>query len=184
MFACEHEGIRPDMMAVAKGLTGGYLPLAATLTYEEIFNAFLGTRDEAKTFFHGHSYTGNQLACAVARANLALFEKEQILYSLPEKIAVIETGLQRFSDLPHVGDIRQIGMMVGIELVKNTKTREPFSPDEHVAGKVIREAQLRGMITRPLGDVIVFLPPLSSSPGELRAMLDILFDSIHTATGD
>ena len=171
-------------MVVAKGLTGGYLPLAATLTTEEIFNAFLGNPDEAKTFFHGHSYTGNQLACAVAQANLALFEKEQIIPALHEKIRIIESGLKRFRTLSHVGDIRQVGMMVGIELVKNSGTKEPYLSEERMGKKVIREAQSRGLITRPLGDVIVFLPPLSSSPVELQTMLDILFESIMAGTCD
>lgn len=182
MFACEHEQVRPDIMAVAKGLTGGYLPLAATITTEEIFNAFLGSSTDAKTFFHGHSYTGNQLACAVARANLALFEKEQIITNLKEKIGIIKEGLKRFTGLSHVGDIRQAGMMAGIELVKDRDTREPYPPGEQVAKNVILEAGKRGMITRPLGDVIVFLPPLASTPEELLAMLDILFESIQAAT--
>lgn len=184
MFACEHEGVCPDIMTVAKGLTGGYLPLAATLTSEEIFCAFLGTGEEEKTFFHGHSYTGNQLACAVARANIALFENERILQVIPEKIRIIESGLKRFTPLYHVGDIRQAGMMVGIELVKNTVTKEFYLPEEQISKKVIQEARNRGMITRPLGDVIVFLPPLSSSPEELQNMLDIMFESIRTATSD
>jgi len=184
MFACEHEDVNPDIMMVAKGLTGGYLPLAATLTTEEIFNAFLGNPDEAKTFFHGHSYTGNQLACAVAQANLALFEKEQIIPALHEKIRLIESGLKRFMTLSHVGDIRQVGMMVGIELVKKSDSKEQYLPEEGIIKKVILEAQHRGLITRPLGDVIVFLPPLSSSPEELQIMLDILFESIKTITRD
>jgi len=184
MFACEHEEILPDIMTVAKGLTGGYLPLAATLTSEEIFNAFLGTYDESKTFFHGHSYTGNQLACAVARANISLFEKEEILKSLPEKVRIIESGLKRFIHLSHAGDIRQAGMMVGIELVKNKNTKEPFTPEERISNRVIREVQNRGMVTRPLGDVIVFLPPLSSTQSELQIMLDILFDSIKAVASD
>ena len=184
MFACEHEDVNPDIMMVAKGLTGGYLPLAATLTTEEIFNAFLGNPDEAKTFFHGHSYTGNQLACAVAQANLALFEKEQIIPALHEKIRIIQSELKRFRTLSHVGDIRQAGMMAGIELVKNSDSKEPYLPEEGVVKRVILDAQSRGLITRPLGDVIVFLPPLSSSPGELQTMLDILYESIMTGTRD
>lgn len=184
MFACEHEGVCPDIMTVAKGLTGGYLPLAATLTSEEIFCAFLGTGEEEKTFFHGHSYTGNQLACAVARANIALFENERILQVIPEKIRIIESGLKRFTSLYHVGDIRQAGMMVGIELVKNQVTKEFYLPEEQISKKVIQEARNRGMITRPLGDVIVFLPPLSSSLEELQNMLDILFESIRAAISD
>ncbi len=184
MFACEHEGVRPDIMTVAKGLTGGYLPLAATLTTEEIFNAFLGDPGESKTFYHGHSYTGNQLACAVALANLELFRKDQIIPALSEKIRVIESGLERFRTLSHVGEIRQVGMMVGIELVKNPDTKESYLPDDGVIKSVILEAQHLGMITRPLGDVIVFLPPLSSTPAELQAMLNILFESITSVTGD
>ncbi len=184
MFACDHEGICPDIMTVAKGLTGGYLPLAATITTEEIFNAFLGEPGESKTFYHGHSYTGNQLACAVARANLEIFKKDRIIPALLEKIRVIESGLEQFRTLSHVGEIRQVGMMVGIELVKNPDSKEPYQPEDGVIKSVILEAQRRGMITRPLGDVIVFLPPLSSTIIELQDMLSILFESIRSVTGD
>ncbi|PWR74522.1 adenosylmethionine--8-amino-7-oxononanoate transaminase [Methanospirillum lacunae] len=184
MFACDHEEISPDIMTVAKGLTGGYLPLAATITTEEIFNAFLGDASESKTFFHGHSYTGNQLACAVARANLELFQKDQIIPALCEKVTLIESELKWFYTLSHVGDIRQIGMMVGIELVKNPDSRQPYLPEDGVIKSVILEAQQRGMITRPLGNVIVFLPPLSSTLKELHEMLNILFESITSVTRD
>lgn len=184
MFACEHEGISPDIMTVAKGLTGGYLPLAATLTTEEIYNAFLGDPSEYKTFFHGHSYTGNQLACSVARANLELFKKEQIILALSGKIKTIELELEKFRGLLHVGEIRQVGMIAGIELVRNTISREPYLPGDEIIKSVIYEAQQRGMITRPLGNVIVFIPPLSSTPQELQEMINILYESIKSATCD
>lgn len=184
MFACEHERINPDIMTVAKGLTGGYLPLAATLTSEEIYEAFLGESSEYKTFFHGHSYTGNQLACSVARANLELFKKEQIIQALSEKVKIIKSELEKFRTLSHVGEIRQVGMIAGIELVRNSESREPYLPEDGIIRSVICEAQHRGMITRPLGNVIVFIPPLSSTPWELQEMLNILYESIKSATCD
>src|SRR5258706_14457121 len=119
MFACEHEGVTPDLMAVAKGLTGGYLPLAATLTTEEIFSSFLGDYGEFKTFFHGHSYTGNQLGCAAALANLQVFEEERTLEKLPSLCEQLRTGLEALRALPHVGDVRQIGMIGAGELFKD-----------------------------------------------------------------
>ena len=123
MFACEHEGVTPDLMCLAKGITGGYLPLAATLTREEIFNGFLGEYDENRTFFHGHTYTGNPLACAVAIANLDIFAEKRVIEALPGKIARLAENLAPLRGLPHVGEIRQCGMMAGIELVAERETK-------------------------------------------------------------
>ena len=183
MFACEQEGVSPDLMMVAKGLTGGYLPLAATLTTREIYRGFLAEYEELKTFFHGHSYTGNQLGCAVALANLELYEKENIIASLPEKIATVRKALERFRDLEHVVDIRQCGLMVGIELVQEKETKEVYPMKERVGARVTREARKRGMITRSLGNVLVFMPPLASTNEELEAMLEILYDSTIAVIG-
>ncbi|GAW94088.1 adenosylmethionine-8-amino-7-oxononanoate aminotransferase [Calderihabitans maritimus] len=183
MFACEHEGVQPDLMAVAKGITGGYLPLAATLTTEEVYRAFYGEYEEKKTFFHGHSYTGNQLACAAALANLRLFEEEKLLEGLGEKIKVVEEELTGIAELPHVGEVRQCGMMVGIELVQDKAEKTPYPWKDKTGYRVCLEARRRGMIIRPLGDVIVFMPPLASSCDDLRVMLNIIKASIETVTG-
>ncbi|OPY70380.1 MAG: L-Lysine-8-amino-7-oxononanoate aminotransferase [Syntrophorhabdus sp. PtaU1.Bin002] len=183
MFACEEEGVSPDFLCIAKGITGGYLPLAATLTTEEVFGGFLGEFDEFKTFFHGHTYTGNPLACAVAVESIGLFEKEQVLAKLKEKIRTLEKGLERFRDLSHVGDIRQKGFMVGIELVKSRKTKRPYPPGEKIGQKVIEEARKRGVIIRPLGDVIVLMPPLAIEQPVLEELVDVAYESVKAVTG-
>jgi adenosylmethionine-8-amino-7-oxononanoate aminotransferase len=182
MFACEHEGVTPDLMAVAKGLTGGYLPLAATFTTQEIYDAFLGEYNEFKTFFHGHSYTGNPLGCAVALANLEVFDREKVLEKLKPKIARLRADLEVLCDHPHVGDLRQLGLIAGIELVRNKKTKEPYPLEERRGHRVAAEAKARGMLIRPLGNVIVLMPPLSTDRPTLRRMVGILAESIHAAT--
>ncbi len=182
MFACEHEGVVPDIMALAKGISGGYLPLAATLTTEEIFNGFLGKYEEFKTFFHGHTYTGNPLACAAAIASLDLFEEENVLEQLQEKIAHLAKNLEPLNTLAHVGDIRQKGIMVGIELVADKETKAPYAPEEKVGHRVILQARRRGLIIRPLGNVIILMPPLAISLEELDRMCDITAESIMAVT--
>jgi adenosylmethionine-8-amino-7-oxononanoate transaminase len=184
MFACEHEGIEPDLMALGKGITGGYLPLAATLTTEEIYEAFLGTIEQRRTFYHGHTYTGNPLACAAALANLDLFEQDQTLNRLQPKITLLTQQLDRFRLLPLVGDIRQCGFMVGIELVQDKQTRAPFPAKEKVGVRVIKEAHRRGVILRPLSDIVVIMPPLSITEEELQLLLDVTYDSINTVAGE
>jgi adenosylmethionine-8-amino-7-oxononanoate aminotransferase len=180
MFACDHEGVRPDLMVLAKGITGGYLPLAATLATEEVYQAFLGEHHEFKTFFHGHTYTGNPLACAAALANLEVFEREKTLEQLVPKIDFLARRLERCKDLPAVGEVRQRGFMTGIELVADKETKTPFLPQEKVGIKVILEARKRGLIIRPLGDVIVIMPPLSISEEELEEVIEITYQSIKT----
>lgn len=182
MFACEHEGITPDLMAVAKGLSGGYLPLAATLTTQEIFDGFVGRYEELKTFFHGHTFTGNPLACTAALANLEVFEEEQVLEKVQPKIARLWEGLERFKALPHVGDVRQLGLMAGIELVEEKVTKQPYPFEKRIGHQVILEARKRGIIIRPLGDVIVLMPPLSNTDKELDQLLDVVYDSISVVT--
>jgi len=172
MFACEHENISPDILCLAKGLTGGYLPVAATLTTDKIYKAFLGKHEEMKTFFHGHTYTGNPLGCAAALANLEIFRKEKTIKKLQPKIKLLKKGLKRFKDIPIVKEVRQLGMMVGIEL-------QGFSYKDRIGHKVILEARKRGLIIRPLGDVIVLMPPLSVSMSELAKILKITYDSIR-----
>lgn len=182
LFACEHEQVAPDLMCVAKGITGGYLPLAATLTTDEVYNAFLGEPWENKTFFHGHTYTGNPLGSAVALANLNLIEKNDLIGSLQPKVALLEESLTKFRELAHVGDIRQKGLMVGLELVKDRETRQPYSPQERIGHRVILEARRRGLILRPLGDVLVLMPILSMSLDELEQVLSITYASIKQVT--
>ena len=182
MFACEHEGVTPDLMCVAKGITGGYLPLAATLTTEEIYEAFLGEYHEFKTFFHGHTYTGNPLACAAACANLEVFEKERTLERMATKVELLAKRLKEFWSLPHVGDVRQKGFMVGVELVADRKTKEPFPPQMKVGQKVILEARRQGVVIRPLGDVIVLMPPLAIPEGELERLAEVVHDAIKKVT--
>ncbi len=178
MFACEQEGVSPDLLCLAKGITGGYLPLAATLTTEEIFRAFLGRHEEFKTFFHGHTYTGNPLACAAALANLDVFEKERTIEKLQPKIRRLARRLAEIARLPHVGDIRQRGFMVGIELVEDVAANRAYPVEKRMGHRVCLEARSRGAILRPLGDVVVLMPPLGIKLKELDALLDITRDAI------
>ena len=182
MFACEQEEVVPDLMCVAKGISGGYLPLAATLTTEEVYNAFLGEYQELKTFFHGHSYTGNPLACNAALASLEIFERDHTLEELKGKVCFLEEKLKSFLDLSHVGDIRQKGFMVGIELVKDKQSKEPYPLKEKTGSKVILKARENGLVIRPLGDVIVIMPPLSISYEHLEQLIEIVFHSIKEVT--
>jgi adenosylmethionine---8-amino-7-oxononanoate aminotransferase len=176
MFACEHEGVSPDLMCIAKGMTGGYLPLAATLTTEEIYEGFLGEFHEFRTFFHGHTYTGNPLACAAALATLDVFEEEQTLERLQPKIGLLEALLGDVAALPAVREVRQRGFMVGIEL-------EEFPLDARMGHQVTLEARKRGAIVRPLGDVVVLMPPLSMSERQLTRLVAVTADAIVAATG-
>jgi adenosylmethionine---8-amino-7-oxononanoate aminotransferase len=183
MFACQQEGVTPDFMCVAKGITGGYLPLAATLATEEIFEGFLGEFDEFKTFFHGHTYTGNPIACAVALENLRLYEDEDLLAKVGKASDLLKRLLARFNDLSHVGDVRQKGLMVGIELVENRKTKKAYAPAEKIGQKVIWEARKQGVIMRPLGDVIVLMPPLAIEESVLEELVAVTYKSIAAVTG-
>ncbi len=176
MFACEHEGVSPDLMCVAKGLTGGYLPVAATLTTEKIYKAFLGRPEENKTFFHGHTFTGNPLGCAAALASLKLFRRERLLDKVAKSVELMSEGLLEFYKLPCVAEVRQLGMMAGIELAG-------FPPARRTGHRVILEARKRGAILRPLGDVIVLMPPLSIKPDELKRLLAITYQSIEAVAG-
>ncbi|HUW63825.1 MAG TPA: adenosylmethionine--8-amino-7-oxononanoate transaminase [Spirochaetia bacterium] len=179
MFACEHEGVRPDLMTVSKGISGGYLPLAATMATDEIYGAFLGLPEENKTFFHGHSYTGNPLAVAAALASLEVFEQEDTLAALQPKIAFLAERLAVLAALPQVGQIRQKGFMTGIELVADKESKTAFPSGERRGARVCRTARQKGMIIRPLGDVVVLMPPLATSLDDLAAMLDILEESLR-----
>jgi adenosylmethionine-8-amino-7-oxononanoate aminotransferase len=182
MFACEHEIVTPDLLCLSKGITGGYLPLAATLATDEIYQAFLGEFQEFKTLFHGHTFTGNPLAAAVALANLEVFEKDRILRNLAAKIELLEARLYEMASHPHVGDVRQRGLMVGIELVADKKTREPFPVARRTGHRVILEARKLGAILRPLGDVIVLMPPLCLTADELETLCRITSEAIEKGT--
>jgi lysine---8-amino-7-oxononanoate aminotransferase len=182
MFACGHEGVTPDIMAVAKGITGGYLPVAATLTTDRVYDAFYADYEEQKTFFHGHSYTGNPLGCAVALANLRLMEERRIVEGVAEKSRRLAKLLAPLSDFAHVGEVRQKGFMVGIELVRDKQTKEPYHWDERIGVRVCRRARENGLLTRPLGNVVVLIPPLVSTEDELAEMVGILAESIEDVT--
>ena len=185
MFACEHAAVEPDLMCVAKGLTGGYLPLAATLSSEEIFSAFLAPYDEFTTFFHGHTYTGNPLACAAALASLDIFEHDRVLDAIAPRIVQLDQRLRtEFAALDHVADIRQWGMMVGIELMRDPQQGIAYEPHEKIGIRVITEARKRGVIIRPLGGVIILMPPLSITETELTRLLDVTYEAIQTVTGE
>jgi adenosylmethionine-8-amino-7-oxononanoate aminotransferase len=171
MFACTQEGVSPDIMAVAKGMTGGYLPLAATLATEDIYRAFLGRYEEFKTFFHGHSYTANPLGCAAAIATLSIFGREDILARVSRLGRTMERALAELSGHRNVGEIRQKGLMAGIEIVADRATRERFPPGEKIGQRVVRKVRERDVILRPLGDVIVLMPPLSSNEEEIRSLV-------------
>ena len=182
MFACQQEGVTPDIMALSKGITGGYLPLAATLASQEVYDAFLGDYRELKTFFHGHTFTGNPIACAAALASLDLFEQERLLELLPEKIAYLQARLAALLELRHVGDVRSCGMVGGIELVQDKATREPFPWEERTGVRVCQEARKHRLFLRPLGNVIVVFPPLAISIDELALLMDGIEASIRAIT--
>lgn len=184
MFACEHEGVTPDMMALAKGLSGGYLPLAATMVTEKIHDAFLGEYREYKTFFHGHSYTGNALACAAACACLDVFEEEGVIEACRPKIALLRELLEsRVAPLANVAEIRQCGFMVGIELAQDPAQRRPYPPEWRIGAKVTQHVRNHGVILRPLGDVVVLMPPLSIDPKEIEMLVSATADSIIEVCG-
>src|SRR5688572_21522081 len=168
MFACEHEGVSPDLLCVAKGLTGGYLPLAATLATEAIYEGFLGQFHEFRTFFHGHTYTGNPLACAAALATLRLLEDGRIIGDVPRKARVLREALAAVEAHRHVGEVRQAGLMCGIELVADRATRERFAPADRVGHHLGLALRAHGVFLRPLGDVLVVMPALTSTDDELR----------------
>ncbi len=185
MFACEHEGVRPDLMALAKGLSGGYLPLAATMVTDEIYGAFLGDYSEYKTFFHGHSYTGNALACAAACANLDVFESEKVIESLGPKIQALAWSLDHeITPLTHVGDVRQCGLMVGIELAADKPLCKPYPLEERMGVRVTRNIRNYGIILRPLGDTVVLMPPLSVTEEEISRLVSATARSIVEICGD
>ena len=183
LFACDHAAVAPDLLTLGKGLSGGYLPLAATLATEEIFRAFLGPHEEYTAFFHGHTFTGNALACAAALASLDLFTPA-LLASLPETAAALARELDaRVRPLAHVAEIRQCGSMIGIELMRDPRRREPYAPRERVGHRTILAARRRGVVLRPLGDTLVLMPPLSIRADEIETLVMVAAESIAEVTG-
>lgn len=184
MFASEQEQVQPDLFCVGKGLTGGYLPVAATLATDEIFDAFLGDPAEGRTFYHGHTYTGNALGCAAALASLELFQTHETLANVKSNEELMRERLGKLTDHPHVGDVRQKGIMVGIELVRDPATAAPYDAELRMGHQVTLAARRRGVILRPLGDVVVLMPA-PAMPSELVGQLcDVAIEAIHeVATG-
>ena len=174
MFACEHEAVTPDLLAIAKGMTGGYLPLAATLATQPIYEAFWGDLEEGLTFFHGHSYTGNPLGCAAALATLEVFRRHRTLRKLEKRIPWLRDRLQPLREDPWVGDIRQCGYMIGIELVEDRDSKNPFPPSERIGYRIGEQAKILGLLIRPIRDILILMPPLSATLQELQQMVDIL----------
>ncbi|MBW4054951.1 MAG: adenosylmethionine--8-amino-7-oxononanoate transaminase [Proteobacteria bacterium] len=182
MFACNHEGVIPDIMAISKGIAAGYLPLAATVTGDKVYSAFLGSYSELKTFFHGHTFTGNPLACAVALKSLELFQQDNLLAELQPKISRLKQRLDECVLLSHVGNVRQCGLAAGIELVENKETGAPYPWEEQIGIRVCLEARKRGVFSRPLGNTIVIFPPLVISVSELDMLMNVLQESIRVVT--
>ena len=177
-FACHQEGVQPDFLCLAKGLTGGYLPMAATLTTKQVFDAFQGRYDEFKSFFHGHSYTGNQLGAAAALASLEILQSQECLRARKVLPRVLAEALKSLWSLPNVGDIRQTGLAVGVELVRNWHTRTPFALPEQVGIRVGEAMTRRGVLTRPIGNVIVLMPPYCTTAKQVRQIVAALFDAV------
>jgi adenosylmethionine-8-amino-7-oxononanoate aminotransferase len=179
MFACENETVSPDIMCLGKGITGGYLPLAATLTTREIFDAFIGPVAEHKTFYHGHTYTGNALACAAALASLELFEQNRIIESLPAKIELMSQYFAKLCELPFVGDARHCGLMGAVEIVKDKSSKECFPPEWTIGANLCSSMRHAGVMLRPLGDCIVVMPPVAIDLELLEKLLKIICRSIE-----
>lgn len=184
MFACDQEDVTPDLLCLGKGLTGGYLPMAATLSTEAVWQAFLGDFTESKTLFHGHTYGGNPLAAAVAIASLDVFRDEAVLDQLPAKSDRLAEHLRRIAGHPHVGDVRQRGLIAGIELVRNRDTREPFAWEERRGNLVCDFAFSQGVWLRPLGNVIVIMPPLAITIDELDRICTTVEKGIERTCAD
>ena len=181
-FAFEYANIKPDIFCVAKGITAGYIPLAATITTDKIYNAFYDDFSTLKTFYHGHSFTGNPIACAVAVENLKIMEQENIIENLKPKITKLKQCLEKFRDLAHVGDIRQTGMIGALELVKNKETKEPYQFEDRIGHNVFKEALKNGALLRPIGNVIYFMPPYIIKNEEIEKLTKIAYNAIKIVT--
>jgi adenosylmethionine---8-amino-7-oxononanoate aminotransferase len=179
LFASHRENVQPDFMALAKGLTGGYLPMAATLTTQEVFDAFLGEYDEFKTFFHGHSYSGNQLGAAAALASLEILQSEKSIQQRQQLESTLRDEVKSLWELPNIGDIRQVGLIIGIELVQDWRTRQPFALKERAGIRVCEAMAQRGVLTRPIGNVVVLMPPYCTTIAQIKKMISALFNAIE-----
>jgi len=179
LFACQHDGVQPDFLALAKGMTGGYLPMAATLTTQAVFDAFLGDYSEFKTFFHGHSFTGNQLGSAAALASLEILQSPESIHARQSLERALTNELQTLWTLPNVGDVRQVGLIAGVELVRDWRTRAPFDLLERAGIRVCEAMARRGVLTRPIGNVIVLMPPYCTTAKQLRKMVTVMRDAIE-----
>ena len=183
LFATHHEGVQPDFLCVAKGLTGGYLPMAATLTTRKVFDAFLGEYAEFKTFFHGHSFTGNQLGASAALASLEILQGKKSIQARKNLETVLREQLKTLWPLPNVGDVRQVGLVAGIELVKNWRTREPFDLRERAGIRVCEAMAKRGVLTRPIGNVIVIMPPYCTTTSQVKKIVAATREGIAAVFG-
>lgn len=184
LFACEQESVEPDIMAISKGLCAGYLPLAVTMASEDIYQAFCAPYAALKTFFHGHTFTGNPLACAVALASLALIDSTGLLASVQKRSASLHQKLERFTTHRFVGDIRHIGLAAGIELVRDRHSKEPFPWEEKIGVQVSQAARRHGVFTRPLGNTLVLFPPLCISEDELEFLVNGIYQALRDTLGD
>jgi adenosylmethionine-8-amino-7-oxononanoate aminotransferase len=184
LFACSREGVKPDVLCLAKGLTGGYLPLAATLVTDAVYRPFLGDYAEYRHFFHGHTYTGNPLGCAAALATLRLLAEKAVVDAVPQKSALLRAALQPLEAHPHVGDIRLTGLMGGVELVADRVLKTPFPPARRVGHRVGLAMRDKGVFARPLGDTLVLMPPLTSTDDELRMIAAVLQSAVRQILGD
>jgi adenosylmethionine-8-amino-7-oxononanoate aminotransferase len=181
LFACEQAGISPDFICLSKGLTGGYLPLSAVLTTESVYDSFYDDYNKLNAFLHSHSYTGNALACRAALATLDLFEEQNVLANNRVLAQLLADVSERFRDHPHVAEVRQTGMIVAIEMVKDKATREPYPWQERRGLHVYRHGLSRGVLLRPLGNVIYFMPPYVITPEEIKLMADVAWEGIQRA---
>jgi adenosylmethionine-8-amino-7-oxononanoate aminotransferase len=183
LFASHQEGVQPDFLALAKGLTGGYVPMAATLTTQAVFDAFLGEYEEVKSFFHGHSFTGNQVGSAAGLASMAVLQSAASVSARRVLQKTLSKALEQLWRHPQVGDIRQVGLVVGVELVKDWRRREPFELRERAGIRVCEAMAKRGVLTRPVGNVIVIMPPYCAKPSQARKMVGALSESIEEQFG-
>lgn len=179
VFASEHANVTPDIMTVSKGITGGFLPLAAVLTTDKMFDAFYHDYTEKPTFLHSHSYTGNALALAAANATLDKFIEQPIISQIQTISKQLQESLLRFKSHPHIADIRQIGLIAALEFTKNGNRQTPFPAEKRLGREVYRQALARGLLIRPLGDVIYFIPPYITTPKDIDFMLTITDDIVR-----
>jgi adenosylmethionine-8-amino-7-oxononanoate aminotransferase len=179
MFACERDGVTPDMMCLGKGITGGYMAQAATLTTEDIFEGFLGDVPEKRTLYHGHTYAGNPLACAAGLGSLEVFHEERVLEGLPPKIKHLKKRMAELKEMPIVGDVRQAGLIAAVELVSDKRSKALFEESRRTGVMVTREMIKRGVISRPLGDVVPLVLPLAVESEHIDQAVDVLAEAIE-----